>query len=124
MEAIIVEATNYLPRIDFSPDGKLVLEGRAIPEDAAKLFDPMIEFVKELDTKAVDFTINLEYFNTASSKKLLELLKHLDANNRVEKVQINWKFEEGDEDSVETAEIYEDLLMRSDFRYIEYAEVA
>lgn len=124
MKNLTVEATPYLPRIDFSVDGKLVLEGRAIPEDATKLFDPMIEFARELKTEEVIFKVNLEYFNTASSKKLLELFKHLDANNNVSKVQINWYFEEGDEDSIETAEIYEDLLLRADFRYVEYAEVA
>lgn len=105
-------------------DGHLTLEGRAIPEDATKLFDPMIEFARELKTEEVIFKVNLEYFNTASSKKLLELFKHLDANNNVSKVQINWYFEEGDEDSIETAEIYEDLLLRANFRYVEYAEVA
>ncbi len=124
MEPLIAEATTYSPGIDFNPSGKLVLEGRAIPEDAAKLFDPMIEFVDQLETEEVLFVINLVYFNTASSKKLLELLKHLDANNKIKQVQINWHFEEGDEDSVETAEIYEELLLRSNFRYIEYAEVA
>lgn len=124
MKNLTVEATPYLPRIDFSVDGHLTIEGRAIPEDATKLFDPMIEFARELKTEEVIFKVNLEYFNTASSKKLLELFKHLDANNNVSKVQINWYFEEGDEDSIETAEIYEDLLLRANFRYVEYAEVA
>jgi hypothetical protein len=69
------------------------------------------------------FDINLEYFNTSSSKKLLELLKRLDANKQIHSVQVNWHFEEGDEDSVETAEIYEECLNRIDFKYYEYAEI-
>jgi hypothetical protein len=124
MEKLVVEATNYLPRIDFSPEGQLVLEGRAIPEDASRFFEPMIRFVDELETEEVTFKINLDYFNTASSKKLLELLKHIDVNDKIQKVRINWHFEEGDEDSVETAEIYEEILDRADFSYIEYSEVA
>ena len=124
MESIKVDRTPYLPLIDFTTEGKLKLEGRAIPEDANKLFDPMIAFVKQLSVEYVSLDINLDYFNTAASKKILDLLKALDANSSVEKILVNWHFEEGDEDSVETAEIYEELLYRTDFRYIQYEEAA
>ena len=124
MERINVESTPYLPLIDFSPEGMLKLEGRSIPEDVCKLFDPLIAFVDELSVEEVTLDINLEYFNTSSSKKLLELLRHLDANTKVSVIKVNWYFEEGDDDSVETAEIYEEMLHRVDFRYIEYAEAA
>jgi hypothetical protein len=124
MEKIIFEPTSHLPLIDFNPEGGLKLEGRSIPEDASKIYNPLIEFVDQLNVIQVTFDINLEYFNTATSKKLLELLKHLDANNHIKTVLVNWHFEEGDDDSVETAEIYEECLRRTNFRYMEYAEVA
>ena len=38
-------------------------------------------------------------------------------------VQVNWHYEEGDEDSIETAEIYEDSLERVKFTYNEYADL-
>jgi len=124
MEKLFIEPTDCLPLQDFNIDGKLKLEGKSIPEDAAKLFNPLIDFVDQLDVKQVIFDINLIYFNTASSKKIMELLRHLDANNKIKKVLVNWHFEEGDEDSVETAEIYEESLLRIEFRYLEYAEAA
>ena len=124
MERIYEDGTPYLPHIDFTLEGKLKLEGRSIPEDANKLYNPLIAFVGQLEVEQVSLDINLEYFNTASSKKLLELLRHLDANTKINLIQVNWYFEEGDDDSVETAEIYEELLHRTDFRYIEYAEAA
>lgn len=124
MERLVREMTTYMPRVNFSPKGKLEMEGRAIPEDATKFFNPLIDFVDQIKVKEVIFDINLEYFNTAASKKILELMKHLDANDRIKIIRINWHFEEGDEDSVETAEIYEESLLRTDFCYFEYAEVA
>jgi hypothetical protein len=124
MEKILSEPTSHLPLVDFNPEGNLKLEGRSIPEDACKLYNPLIEFVDQLNVIHVTFDINLEYFNTATSKKLLELLKHLDANNKIKVVLVIWHFEEGDDDSVETAEIYEECLRRTDFRYMELAEVA
>jgi hypothetical protein len=124
MEKLLFEPTSHLPLIEFDPEGSLKLEGRSIPEDAGKIYNPLIEFVNQLNVANVIFDINLDYFNTATSKKLLELLKHLDANNQIKTILVNWHFEEGDEDSVETAEIYEECLQRTDFRYMEYAEVA
>jgi hypothetical protein len=124
MEKLHVEPTQYLPLVDFTEEGKLKIEGRSIPEDATKIFNPLIDYVDELSVGKVVFDIKLDYFNTASSKKILELLKHLDANQKVKEIQVNWHFEEGDEDSVETAGIFEEFLLRVDFRYREYQEVA
>jgi hypothetical protein len=124
MEKILCEPTSHLPLAYYNSEDGFKLEGRSIPEDACKIFNPMIEFIDQLDVIHLTFNINLEYFNTASSKKLLELLKHLDANNKIKTILVNWHFEEGDDDSVETAEIYEECLRRTSFRYIEYAEVA
>ena len=69
MERLIHESTTYMPRVDFSPKGKLEIEGRAIPEDANKFFNPLINFVDKLEAKDVVMDINLEYFNTAASKE-------------------------------------------------------
>jgi hypothetical protein len=124
MEKMTAEPTSYLPGYDFSLEGRLLLEGRSIPENACKFYDPLIDFVSQLEAEYVLFDINLDYFNTASSKKLLELLKHLDNNAQIKRVQVNWHYEEGDESSVETAEIYEECLKRVDFRLHEYAETA
>lgn len=124
MERIIIEGSNYSPAIDFDGNGKLKMEGRAIPEDINKLFNPLVGFVSELKTEKVVFDVNLEYFNTATSKKLLDLFKAIEANASVTDIIINWHFEEGDDDSLEMAEIYEDCLKRSKFFHFEYAETS
>lgn len=122
MEPINVEPTAHSPRITFDLNGKLLLEGRSIPEDVDKLFNPLVEFIQNLTVEDVVFDINLEYFNTATSKCLLDLLKNLDANNKIENVLINWYYEADDEDSLEMAEMYEECLLKLEFRYIEYTQ--
>ncbi len=124
MGKLFIEGTDSLPEVDFNENGVLRIEGKCIPEDAVKVFRPLIEFMDQLETEEVLFDINLTYFNTATSKKLMEMLRHLDANNKICSIKVNWHFEEGDEDSVETAEIYEESLLRVAFRYLEYAEAA
>lgn len=122
MEKLIKEATTHTPMADFDPSGRLKLEGRSFPENVAKYYDPLIDFVKDLKVDTVRFDVNLEYFNTASSKKLLDLFKHLDANSHINTILIHWHYEEGDDDSLETAEIFEESLLRCQFLYQEYAE--
>ncbi len=122
MEKLIKEATTHTPRAEFDPTGRLKLEGRSFPENVANFFDPLIDFVRDLKVDTVRFDVNLEYFNTASSKKLMDLFKHLDANNHVNTVLIHWHYEEDDEDSLDTAEIFEESLLRCEFIYHEYAE--
>lgn len=122
MKKLVIEQTSHSPYVEFTPKGKLKLEGRSLPENVNTLFNPLIDFVCKLEVESAVLDINLEYFNTASSKKLLELMKNLEANNKVGSVLINWHYEEGDDDSVEMAEIYEELLMRTEFRYHEFPE--
>jgi hypothetical protein len=123
MEPINIVGTSHLPEIEFKTDGTLRMEGRSIPEDVLKLFNPLLDFVLKLEGVDVTFKVKLEYFNTATSKKLMELFKTIDGNNKIGKIIIDWHFEEGDEDSVEMAEIYADSLLHSEFRYHEYAEI-
>ena len=54
----------------------------------------------------------------------MEILKYLDANNNIKQLNINWHYEEGDDDCVEIAQIYEESLLRVRFKYIEYDEAA
>lgn len=123
MESIVIEPTESSPRVRFNTDGTLLLEGQSLPENVAAFYEPLMEFVKSISVDEITFDMNLEYFNTATSKKLLELLKALDGNEKVGKVNIIWHYEEGDEDSLEMAEIYEEKCPnRSTFRFILHAE--
>ena len=123
MEELIIEATTHTPAVEFYPGGKLKMEGRSFPEDVMGFYDPLIEYAENLECAEVIMTVNMDYFNTASSRKMLDLLRTLDANTKTGKVQINWYYEADDEDSIEIAEIFEEALERCEFLYHECAEV-
>jgi len=124
MESILIEATHSTPAVHFSMDGRLMIEGRSLPEDVNKFYTPLIEWISNLVSETVKLDINLEYLNSASSKKLMELLKILDANGRIKSLIVNWHYEEGDDDTLETGQIFEEVLIRTKFHYHEYAEAA
>ncbi len=124
MNNLIIEPTSSTPAIRFREDGRLLIEGRSLPENVMKFYTPLIEWASKTATQVVKLDINLEYLNSASSKKLLELLKVFDANNNITTLIINWHYEMDDEDCLESGQIFEELLMKAQFRYHEYSDAA
>jgi hypothetical protein len=78
---LFVEQTSKTPQVDLNQyNGELILYGRSIPENAAKVYEPILEWVSQyvLNPKpTTNFRINLEYFNTSSSIWLVKILKVL-----------------------------------------------
>jgi hypothetical protein len=67
--------------------------------------------------------IKLEYFNTSSSKCILDLFKKLESiNNIANQVKVNWYFEEDDEDMAEAGEDYQ-AIIGLPFNMIEVEEI-
>ncbi|MBN2275892.1 MAG: DUF1987 domain-containing protein [Bacteroidales bacterium] len=122
MNEILIEATNSTPAIDFDLNGRLFIKGRSLPNDVKAFYKPLIEWCIDLSAGSVVMDIYIDYFNSASIKMLLEMLRRLDANNKIESLIVNWHYEEGDESVLETGQLFEELLRRVPFRYHEYAE--
>jgi hypothetical protein len=124
MNNIMLEPTTSSPSVRFTTDGRLLIEGRSLPENILRFYNPLIEWAGSLDCEVVKMDINLEYLNSASSKKVLELLKVIDNNPSIEVFIINWHYESDDDDALESGQIFESLLDKAEFRYHEYSEVA
>jgi hypothetical protein len=122
MNNLTIESTINTPTIKFGTDGRLLMEGRSLPENVAKFYQPLIEWAAMLTAEVVKMDINLEYINSASAKKILELLKVLDANNNIKDFIVIWHYEKDDEDVLENGQIFEELLRKAVFRYQEYSE--
>ena len=123
MQPVIIEATNSTPSAVFEPNGILLLKGRSLILDVISFYQPLIEWAAQLTARKVNFTIELDYFNTASSKKLLELLRAIDDNAYVREYDVNWHFENDDEDILEKGQIFEERLLKARFHYTEFAAV-
>jgi hypothetical protein len=81
MKELIIEQTAKTPQIDLNQlTGDLTFSGKSIPENAARLYEPVINWATGYIEKAKPTTnlrLNLEYYNTASSIWLTKLLKVL-----------------------------------------------
>lgn len=124
MQDLLIQGTDSLPTVSFKASGELKITGRALPEDAAKFFSPLINWIHDYDLDFVNIEVNLDYFNTSVSKQLLDLFKTIDNKKGILTVDVKWMYEEGDEEMLESGEIYQELLTRFKFTFQKYAELA
>ncbi len=120
MEDLQIEPTKNTPLIDFFSSGKLVMAGNAYAENAKEFFDPILAWVENLHVEEVDFDLIIEYINTSSAKKLLELLNKLQSSEHIKSLRVKWFYEEWDEDGLETGQALGDSLHRIHFEYVKY----
>jgi hypothetical protein len=120
MKDLIIEPTNKTPLVEFHTDGKLTLAGNSYPENVRDFYGPVISWVDQLETEEINLDLIMDYTNTASAKVLLEMLRKFDITSRFKTVNINWYYEEDDEDTLEAGQLLEDILTHSTFKYVEY----
>ena len=81
LQSLLVEETPKTPQINLNHStGELILSGKSIPENATKLYEPVLNWIAEyiLDARpTTNLRLDLEYFNTASSIWLARILKSL-----------------------------------------------
>ena len=91
-QSLIIEQTPKTPQIDLNKlTGDLILSGKSIPENAAKVYEPLLNWVTEYILKARPITnlrLDLEYFNTASAIWLAKIIKVLIGINEPDYVLI------------------------------------
>lgn len=107
MENVFIEGSGRTPKVSFDANnGILEISGRSIPENSIVFYQPLFNWLNDY-MKNPPFTTNVifkfEYFNTSSSKCILDILRKLENLSKVnEHVYIRWYYEEGDEDMEES----------------------
>ncbi len=122
MKVIFVEETKGTPRVEFNPNGDMLIAGRSLPEDPFSFYNPLLDWVNECTLQSINFDIRLEYMNTSSSKQIYSLLSNIAENKHITSATINWYYEEGDDDGFETGKEFESMF-KMPFNFHEYAEV-
>lgn len=111
MEILNLEGTEDTPKIIFDKkNGILEISGRSLPEDSAKFYKPVLEWIEKYASEAnpsTDFVFKLEYFNTTSSKLILDVLYALED---IKDMKIQWYFHEDDEDMEEAGQEFSELV--------------
>ena len=124
MEAMKILGTDDTPGVILDVDNNhFEISGRSLPEDVSSFYNPVLNWLDEYAESPkpkTEFIFKLTYFNTASSKVLLDVLMKLeDIHNAGNEVLVKWYSPEDDEDMQEAGEEYADIVDVS-FEQISY----
>ena len=115
MEPLILEATDETPGVKLDAEKNIFeFSGKSLPEDVVTFYNPIMDWLDQYsenlnDVTQVDF--RLDYFNTASSKMILDILLKLEEfQDSGKEVKVKWYFAEDDEDMEEAGEEYAEIV--------------
>jgi hypothetical protein len=115
MERLIIELRDDSPQINFDEEsGKMEISGKSLPENVTSFYKPVLDWLNEytLHPKPLtEFTFKFTYFNTASSKLILDILMILEKiHDSGKDVKVNWHYPVYDEDMKEAGLEYSDMV--------------
>lgn len=115
MEPLNIPATDETPSVVLDPLQNIFeFAGKSLPEDVTSFYNPVLSWLEQYKSatrpRMVVF-FKLIYFNTASSKLILDILFLLEKIHQSgTEVLVRWHYEEADEDMKEAGEEYGDLV--------------
>jgi hypothetical protein len=111
MEIINLEGQEDTPKVVLDKDnGIFEISGRSLPEDVSTFYSPVLNWLDKYASAPnpeTSFTFKLEYFNTASSKLILDILSKLEG---VSNAKVLWYYHEDDEDMEEAGKEFSDIV--------------
>lgn len=115
MAPLQLEGTPKTPHVNFDPEtGLLELKGRSIPENSIDFYKPLIDWIDQYGRTPRSRSalhVQLEYFNTSSSKCILDVFKKLEMIRAAgNEVTVLWHYEADDEDMLEAGEDYAGII--------------
>lgn len=115
MEPLHIEQTDDSPEVILDKEGnRFEISGKSLPEDVVDFYRPVLNWLEGYRNKPnprTDFVFKLFYFNTASSKLILDILMILE--EMVEEghdILVRWISLVSDEDMQEAGREYEEMV--------------
>ena len=95
--------------------GVFDLKGKSIPENSVAFYKPLFDWLDSyIQNPAPKTTLNiqLDYFNTSSSKCIVDLFKKIEqiTKNGKGEALINWFYDDQDDDMLEAGEDYQSII--------------
>lgn len=116
IQVLNIKAREETPEVILNKeDGIFSIKGKSFPEDPFFFYNPILEWVKKYAENPNDKTelyFAITYFNTSSSKIILEIMKCFEIikKEKNKEVLINWICYSEDEEMIESGEIYAERI--------------
>ena len=126
MDVLHYDATDNSPLITLDPDAEaLIIRGESYPENTYEFYSPVMEWMRQYlegRTEAVVLNIELEYFNSSSSKVLMDLFDLLDEAAENCPITVNWIAHEENDVVIEHGEEFAEDLEQITFNIEEISD--
>lgn len=124
MEPIILEATEFSPKVVLDPANmKLEISGESRPENAGKFYGPIVKWLEQYKSvlyfnkekfgsaPKIIFEFKFDYLNSISAKYILDILKQLEIfHSEGYELLVKWYYDKRDEDMKGTGEEFAELV--------------
>ncbi len=109
---------HFSPSVNFNSEtGICSIEGESFLEDTLEFYEPLFEWVNQYTKeikKPITFNFKLHYFNTSTSKCILQILyilKKYEINNG--EVVVNWYYDSNEENIDDELEEVDDFKIET-----------
>ncbi len=112
-----LSASDKTPEVRFAPqEGTIDICGASYPENAVGFYDYLLDKIEKYaqspPTLKTNVRFRFSYFNTGTNTPIFSLFRTLEKLNQKEghEVQIEWEFDEDDEDIKELGEYFSGMV--------------
>lgn len=121
---VLLKGSSETPEVLLDKNkGEIKFSGRSLPENAKGFYKPIKDWLNNYTENPLEQThavFAYEYFNTASSKMILEMLDILKLlEDKGGQVKIEWYYLEDDEDMLEAGEDFAEIADLK-FEFVSY----
>ncbi|MFO8236249.1 MAG: DUF1987 domain-containing protein [Bacteroidales bacterium] len=102
---LIIEATDDTPLVKLDETGRILIEGRSLPENVALFYKPILKWIEEyvkIPAQKTNVKIFFTYYNSSSFKCINDILYKLIEIYPKHPMKIEWLYEEDDQSIYET----------------------
>lgn len=116
MEPLIIAEGQSTPKVHFDKkNNKFEITGNSLPEDVLGFYAPVFSWVEQYATqpnKKTEINIKLSYFNSSSSKAILDILGLFEEIRTTKNLEVDvlWHYLDLDEDMLSTGKEFESML--------------
>ena len=122
MRIIKLDQTKFTPKVYINSEKRIFeISGLSLPENVENLYNPILEWLDEFQNELnsdylnnkqpLKFEMKLTYFNTISSRYVIEILKKFHSiNQKGLPVEINWYADSEDTQHKETGKEFSEIV--------------
>ena len=119
---VLNEKTNRMPGVSLDAKNHvMLLEGEAYPEDVSAAFEPLMTSISttlaESGETPMTVKFQLQYFNSGSSRKILEIIKMIDASDTAHNIE--WLADPEDDEMIDHGNRFSRAVSKVGFTVVE-----